>query len=121
MTDQVETKQVTWEDLEVAEEQESPPKGVRILQGIDEGAWNESVERFYEEDFRRMQLIQVAQAFRLPPAEFVDNNNMFPEDMERMRDSMGYMSNIHRMSAVCTPFRGRITGRWEAIPIADSE
>lgn len=147
MSDQVETKQVTWQEMEVAEEQcqgcfdpqcgqekpfptdiseiefqdpiEEPMlRGVILLQGIDEEAWNEAVEKFYMKDSRGMILVQVAQAYRQPPSVMV-NTNILPEDVEKLREQMGdKMERLHRMyvspfgAPLCTAHRAPITGQW---------
>lgn len=114
MTDQVETKQVTWQDLEVAEEQESLPKGILILQGIDEEAWNEAVEKFYADEVRGVLIVQIARAFCVPPSAIV-NTNVLPEDIENLQERTGdkterlhFMYGRH-LAPPCTPSRNSLT------------
>ena len=127
MTDQVETKQVTWQDMEVAEEpqqtewlegeeplpvEEPLPKGVLILQGIAEEAWNEAVERRYGDEWRNMFLVPVAQAFDVSPSAIV-NTNVLPEDMEKLQERVGDKVRLLEMmymgAPTCTAHRNAIT------------
>ncbi|MHA2086187.1 MAG: hypothetical protein ACXABD_20785 [Candidatus Thorarchaeota archaeon] len=92
-------------------ELEPLPKGVLILQGIDQEAWNEAVANYSFKESRGMLLVQVAQAFRVSPSVIVN----LPEDIEDMQERMGNkildFSILYgaQIAPPCTAHRNSIT------------
>ena len=130
MSDQVETKQVTWEDLEVAEEldlnkvtihdgteweegNEPVPtemvrrRNVPITVNVSLSKWSEALEQAVADELRTMSLLQVAQAFRIPPAQ-LNNTNLSFRDVVEMNERMG-----RPYGPLCTPYRDPLTGYME--------
>lgn len=99
MSDQIDTKQITWQDLEVAEEETIPaPKGILIVSGVNLKEWEKAVR-------------EVTANNRITVLSGEGSNNLFPSDLERMRASMGL--SPFPPSPLCTPSRDPSTGHME--------
>ena len=122
MTDQVETKQVQWEDLEVAEEpvvteweegSELVPVEMKYVIRLNTPMSEEELEGFrhrwadrVNEDYRRA----ILGSFQIPEGEV--DSNFGGHQLSTMRSQMGLNCSIlQEYIAQCTPGRNPRTGR----------